>query len=400
MVDVRYATNHEFPSAHELRQIKQIRDESSSEIQVLKAADPDVIGDLRICRFLRAKSGDVKEAGTWFREFLRWRVQVGIEIRRAEVVGRSPEDMLLWYMKRRNPYLPLCPYAGRNADGHIIWYFRQGLIDPEKFISHRPIPLEEDAMTIYLISEWTLWYVDMLSRNEGHMVYAVKVHDFQGLGSGGRSVPIFVPKFRKMWLENLMTCLTHHYCEHDSLFVAVNTPLAFRAAFQVAKLLFSKRQVSKFRIVGDSAKPEVRKVLQRVISDALVTEYGGQVQEAPGAFPLATAEEINMWFETRKHVPIEYVDTVVAKPNNTDDAKVETGSSSSQDTRANSTEVPNTPEESPSLGENAQVQNAKNAENNVVPPAIEAVSPQDDQIMIESVTQQTQCGMFSFCQSA
>jgi len=256
-------------------------------------------------------------------------------------------------------------------------------------------------MILYLICEWTLWYVDMLSQKEGHMVYAVKVCDFRGMGSDGRSLPIFVPKFKSFLIGTLMKCLTHHYCEHDSLFIVVNTPMAFRAIFQVAKVVLSKRQVSKFRIVGDTSNPKTREILEQVISNKLVTEYGGQVAKAPGAFPLATAEEIEIWFQTRKQVPIEYVDNLEANPNSTNGAKLEPGSLSPQDTQANSTKVQKTAGEQPSLDEGAQFRNVNNEENQAMPPALGPASPQqDDQVMIEGASPQTQCELFACCKSA
>ncbi len=101
---------------------------------VVKNRD-DVIGDIRICRFLRSKKrgndycqADVDTATEAFREFLKFRVKNDFKVEkiRATVVGKSPEEFLDWFHKRACVDLPMCPYAGLNNDGDMIMYIRQG----------------------------------------------------------------------------------------------------------------------------------------------------------------------------------------------------------------------------------------------------------------------------------
>lgn len=272
-----------------------------------------MVGDLRVCRFLRSKQGDVKEAADWFRQFLQWRVESNIEADRQQVIGRSPEDFCAWYVKRKNPYLHICPYAGRNEEGHVIWYMRQGLIDPKKFVEHRQISMEEDSKLMFLVLEWTLWYLNVLSKEEGRMVYAIKVADFKGMGSEGRSLPIFVPKF-KDFLVNLVKTMQKYYCEHDSAFLIVNTPFIFRAVFSVMKVVLTKRQSSKMSFLGDPSKADARGSMAELLnSEVMPTEYGGALERAPGAFPLPTAAETDAWYRDRHQMPVELVEASSAK---------------------------------------------------------------------------------------
>jgi len=285
-----------------------------SEIEALTCKADDVIGDLRICRFLRSRHGDVKVATEWFKGFLQWRVTSKMDSERREVVGRSPEDFLAWFDKRRNPYLPLCPYAGRNADGHVLWYMRQGFLDAKKWAEHRQYPQEEDRRIICLCLEWTLWYLNKLSREEGRMIYVIKFADFRGLGSDGRKLPIFVPDFKSM-MQNMIKQMQQYYCEHDSLFVIVNTPFVFRAMFAVIKVLLTKRQSSKIRMLGDTSSADVVAGIKEVIQDdVLPTEYGGKLARVVGAFPLDTPAACEEWYKVRHLVKPEFVQEKLEAP--------------------------------------------------------------------------------------
>ena len=64
MVDLRYATARELASEAELVQIREIQAQSSEEIDALACPDDDVVGDRRVCRFLRATQGDVQQVWT------------------------------------------------------------------------------------------------------------------------------------------------------------------------------------------------------------------------------------------------------------------------------------------------------------------------------------------------
>mmetsp|Transcript_15014 Transcript_15014/g.43267 ORF Transcript_15014/g.43267 Transcript_15014/m.43267 type:complete len:324 (+) Transcript_15014:43-1014(+) len=306
MADLVGVASTALPSAQELEQIAKIRADCSAEIAALTCKAGDVVGDLRICRFIRSRHGDVKEAAEWFRDFLKWRLESGMDTQRQEVVGRSPDDFLEWYDKRRNPYLRICPFAGRNDEGNILWFVHTGLNDPASFVQHRQVSKEEDAKTINLVLEWTLWYLDVLSRREERIVYCVKVMDFKGLGGGGRKLPMFVPEF-KAWLQGLITSMQKHYCEHDTLFLLLNTPWIFRTIFGLMKLLLTKRQMSKIRVLGDASTDEVRGALCQMVPKGLLhAEYGGPVQRLVGFLPADSPEAIEKWYQNRHTMAVEY----------------------------------------------------------------------------------------------
>lgn len=301
----KYGTSPELPSEKELALVAQIRASCRSEIEALTCKADDVVGDLRVCRFLRSKDGNVSQATEWYREFLRWRVDSSIESDRLEVVGRSPEDFTAWWSKRCNPYLPLCPYAGRNPEGHVLFFARPGMVSARKFVSHRQIPKEEDTRMLFQVLEWLLWHLDVLSREERRMVYVVKMSDFKGLAEGGRPLPVFVPEF-KSFLTDWLKLTQKYYCDHDSLFLLVNTNMMFRAMFAVVKLILTKRQTSKIRVLGDASQASVQATLREYVPDAcLPVAYGGRSQGAAGAYPDPTDAQIEEWYSKRHLVTPE-----------------------------------------------------------------------------------------------
>lgn len=298
MVDLQYATSRELPSPEEASDIAEIKAQCSREIAALENQDDDVVGDLRICRFLRATQGDIQMAYEWFRDFLIWRVETGLDKAREEVIGLTPDEFLAWWSKRANPFVPFCPFAGRNLDGHIVWYMRQGVTDAEKFVDCRQVPIERDLSLMHLVMEWTLWHANCLSRHEGWMVCVIKINDFRGLAAEGRRLPVLVPEFKSFLMDMVNNDKTR-YCEHTALFVVVNVPFIFRALFGVAKQVLSKRQASKIRVLGDTAKADIRSRLQSLIPAAILPqEYGGCMTVAPNAFPLASPQDIDRWYQT------------------------------------------------------------------------------------------------------
>lgn len=321
MTDLAYVTSSSLPSAEELVKISQIRSDCAPQIAALRCKAEDVVGDLRICRFMRAREGNLAEATVWFREFLEWRVKSGVDHDRDQVIGRTPEELIAWYEKRASPYLPICPYAGRNEDGLVIWYIRPGLSDPRKFVERRQASLEAELRVMLLLLEWTLWHLDTLSRAEGRMVMVIKVADFQGLGEGGRSLPIFVPAFRG-YHTGLTHTLQRFYCEHDALFALVNTPFVFRAVLSVMRVIMTKRQQSKLRVVGSTDSADVRATLLKMLSaKTMPTEYGGSRVSIPCVFPAPTEADMQRWYETAHLLPVEFPAAAAAEGGQLADAE-------------------------------------------------------------------------------
>lgn len=178
----------ELPEGRELELIHSIRLACDKEIKALNDPTDDVVGDLRICRFLRSKDGDVEAAKELYREFLQWRVADDhkVERIRQKVVGKTPKEFLEWFYPRITPDIPICPYAGENEDGDVIMMIRQGQADFHGMAKKLP-----DVDTFNAMLEWQLWYLDKLSREQERIAYLIKILDFGGLGDDGRGSPLW-----------------------------------------------------------------------------------------------------------------------------------------------------------------------------------------------------------------
>mmetsp|Transcript_4686 Transcript_4686/g.5974 ORF Transcript_4686/g.5974 Transcript_4686/m.5974 type:complete len:381 (-) Transcript_4686:33-1175(-) len=299
MAVASYATSAELPTDAELPKIGKLRAACEETIQRLGVQDLDVVGDLRLCRYLRATKGNVEQASTWFLGFLQWRSQTGIDVQRSEVIGLTPTEMLSWWRRVANPFVPFCPYAGRNVHGHVIWYLRAGLIDATRFARHRRVPMEEDLRVLHLLMEWTMWHLDMLSRSEERMVCVLKINDFRGIGAEGRTLPVMVPEFRRLLLE-MVEDDKKFYCEHTAVFIAANTPFFFRAFFGLIRKALTQRQAAKISLLGDTSTTDVQRQLRGLIAEEyLPVEYGGQLVCAPHAFPVPSAEDVDAWYNSQ-----------------------------------------------------------------------------------------------------
>lgn len=270
-----YGVSFELPNARELRQIAEIRAALASEINRLKDPSPDVVGDLRLCRFLRARQGNTAEALISCRNFLNWRATSGVEDWRKEVIGKSPEDFTRWVRERRCP-LPCCWYAGRNADGCILKMVSAGHLDTCSFLQgrHEGHLLDGDEKTIIQCMEWTLWHLDQLSRKEGKMCYVATFYDF---GEGGTLCSTAnLSMLRKLFLEDIGAQLRAYYPDHEAVVLLLNTSTCFRLVFRVVLAAMSKRQKEKVQVLGSTDEPSVRQVLHSIFPvETLPVEMGG-----------------------------------------------------------------------------------------------------------------------------
>jgi|ERR1712150_93165 len=127
-------------------------------------------------------------------------------------------------------------------------------------------------------------------------------NDFS-MGLSYRKLPFFVAAFRK-FLTELLEGDNKYYCEHNALFLVINAPRLLRMIFAAARMVMSERQISKIRVLGETSDKMVcDQMLKIVPAENLMVAYGGNLAKAPGAFPLATQEEVDRWYNCRHLLP-------------------------------------------------------------------------------------------------
>lgn len=289
----------QWPSKEEIAAAGRIRKAVEDSIARLKDPARDVVGELRIVRFLRARHHKEAEATQWYAEFLKTRLEQCPEIEstlRPAVIGLSPSEFTAWYQERIHPSLMMSPWVGFAPSGHGVFIGRPGMMDPVTFTEVRDnIPLSQDRLLLTASLEWTLWYLDEESHRQHKMVYLIKIMDMHGLGSDGRKAPIFVPKMKE-FLMGLLQTMQKQYCEHDALFVVVNASLMFRMVFGVISAILTSRQRSKVRILGNPVDASVRaKLLDIVPASLLPKEIGGELPSLEPLYPAPKPDAIPAW---------------------------------------------------------------------------------------------------------
>jgi len=240
------------PNDEEKKRVASIILASQKEIQGLRYQTDDVVGEWRVLRFLRNHQGDVDKATKMFKANLIRRTNSDhlVEEMGAEVRGMSKGEFVAWFMGRRNPYLPFCPYGGENAEGTVTYVFvRQGGADFKKFGNARTAdqPITDEVFLILQAHEWLMWHLNEQCKKLNKMCYMRKIMDFGGLATN----PFLIGPVKNIVLEGMKT-MGVDYCDGDDQFILINTPTLFDIIFPIAKLFLTKRQRSKFHSINGS----------------------------------------------------------------------------------------------------------------------------------------------------
>mmetsp|Transcript_29312 Transcript_29312/g.67479 ORF Transcript_29312/g.67479 Transcript_29312/m.67479 type:complete len:392 (+) Transcript_29312:77-1252(+) len=250
-----------WPSSIEFKQVGEIRNACLKELSDLPCVSRDVTGDLRICRFLRFHSGNLKKAIEGYRAFLRFRIENKLDNLRKDVIDLPLAEFAEWLEEVRSPYAPhMTVLLGETPDGHLLSFGQPGYFKAVDFVKKRPAchTLDTDLLIAWLCAERVLKHLDDRSYELNRMLYVVKIMDFQNFGK--EKIPIFVPEVRK-WAQTNMPPIMQHYCEHDILILVVNAPLAFRMVFAFMSTLMSKRQVGRVKVFANTTSVEAQAAL-------------------------------------------------------------------------------------------------------------------------------------------
>ncbi|KAH0476954.1 MAG: hypothetical protein KVP17_002781 [Porospora cf. gigantea B] len=172
----------------------------------------------------------------------------------------------------RNPYLKLAPFCGETEDHDVVFWVWNGGIDGEQFIHNRPEghTIHADMDFLVCVLEWLMWYLNDQSKKHSAMCYSVKVVDFDGMRE--KKNPVFMTETRHL-MKFMMAQFSGNYCDHDSLFLLLNTPSFFGVIWTVVKLFMSERQRRKVAIVDTPTSNELLGTL--LPTACLPSRFGG-----------------------------------------------------------------------------------------------------------------------------
>lgn len=313
-----------WPSDAELAQANAIRKSCLTEIAALDCPSRDVVGDVRLCRFLRFNSGNVEKATKGYREFLTWRKVENIDALRgvpntASVLELGPKDFMSWIDEIRSPYAPpMCMELGVSPDGHSVIFAAPGFFKAAEFVSQRPPcqTLDTDLLMVWTCTEWMLKRLDDRSYELGKICYSIKIIDMGQLGK--EKIPIFVSEIRDFAKKNVPPIMAM-YCEHDIKILILNPPFVFRVVWAFAKNLLSKRQADRMQILSDPSSASSQALLRSFLTRSatgpggiLAEEtyerlappcLGGTLTHVPLAFPIAHEDKTKVDEWMKRTVP-------------------------------------------------------------------------------------------------
>ncbi|CAJ1402103.1 unnamed protein product [Effrenium voratum] len=246
------------PSEEELKQAEQIRKECAVQIGGLKDSPRDVVGDIRISRFLRFHGGDVDKATKSFGDFLAWREREKIDELRKDVIDLPPKQFIKWLESVMSPFSPiLVPGFHETEEGHYVVFFAPGYFKAHEFVHKRPEcqPLETDLLIMRVAMEYVMKQVDDNSYKKQKMCYSIKLIDAEHLGRD--SLPIFVPQLRKLAQENLGNAM-NFYCEQDILTLVVNAPWTVRFIMSFVSAFMTPRQLNRIKVFSNTVATEAQ----------------------------------------------------------------------------------------------------------------------------------------------
>merc|ERR1712187_292355 len=106
-------------------------------------------------------------------------------------------------------------------------------------------------------------------------------------------------------MTNLLQTMQKPYCEHDAMYLRLNTPLIFRVVFSVISLLLTTKQKNKMTLLGNTSDAKVRaKLLEIVPASMLPKDLGGERETVENMYPPRDAKTIPQWIQRRKTLEV------------------------------------------------------------------------------------------------
>jgi len=116
-----------------------------------------------------------------------------------------------------------------------------------------------------------------------------------GLGTGGRKVPMFVPKMKE-WMGNLTQTMQKPYCEHDAMVLILNAPFVFRIVWGFMSMILTAKQKAKVMMLGSTSDAKVRERLFDVVpASMLPRDLGGELPTLQNVYPARDDSAIPDW---------------------------------------------------------------------------------------------------------
>ncbi|KAI9998744.1 hypothetical protein PInf_003334 [Phytophthora infestans] len=206
----------------------------------------ELVGDVRLLRFLRGHKMNVSVAATKYREMLALRQKLELDDIRDDVVNNNKIPDEFPHFQKIIPHLPFLDSYDvfSTPDGHVFYFEMTGYADFQKLVTD---VTEEEWQTFFLYSmEYRALKLDQLSRQHEKLVQTILVRDLTGF-----SVARFNPKLLKR-LGPLVSIATKCYPESMHKVLVLHAPWIFDKVWSAIKPMLQETQLRKVHMDGNS----------------------------------------------------------------------------------------------------------------------------------------------------
>jgi hypothetical protein len=267
----------------QLAAISELRERCAEDL-AQAAPFPEVVGNLRILRFLRGHKFNVEVASDMYRNMLRWRKRHGVDAVRQQIVqgGLRPSDYPGY--ERFVRFYPSAVDVCRDKKGRPVAIERVGAIQPKKMLSC--FSLAEWLRFHIFCCEFTSLMLQRLSEQHGRLVRILLLYDLEGCGPQHLRTKAGIDVFRRT-----VAITQDNYPETMEDCFLVNVPRIFTMAWSLLKSALAERTVSKIQILGSKDMHRLQAVVDK---DQLPVSFSGSL---PNAWPLLPRPDAGKDFE-------------------------------------------------------------------------------------------------------
>lgn len=219
----------------------------------------------RLHRFILGNDHCIPDAAAQFRKMLKWRVEVGMEMRRPLILGKPWHPDSVPGLARL--FRTTCADAGTHlADGSLLWLQCDGRANLEEIRTVSEVELFD---TMHLMCELREEHLDKLSVKHGRLMRTVQVRDLWGL-----SIPNLIKDRALMAkLKKVMSVVPMAFPETLSTIVILNVPVGFNLLWSIISPMFHPRMRRKLHILRSDFLEELAQLLGTRGLEAIVHHW-------------------------------------------------------------------------------------------------------------------------------
>lgn len=266
-------------TAEEREQLDTMRTLCSEELRAYPRDFPEVVGDVRLLRFLRGHKTP-QQASKFYRAHLRFRQARGLDAMREQIVAGGLEFADLPHFQTVVKYMPLSHEFSTARDGGPFSVQYNGRWDTvglaEAVVKGEEITRDGFILCWTWCAELGSMRIDAASRKAGVMLRGTGVRDFRGVRLAQLSKEFI--SFVKVWVGEFQD----NNPEMAGCEIFINTPAMFSVIWSFFSYFLTEGFKEKIQFFPEQSLEAQRLLFSRVSSRRVPVEFGGVARPVPG----------------------------------------------------------------------------------------------------------------------